>query len=123
MLFSRWYLSSSLYKLPFPTIVACRNMLPFEIHELFKYRFSLMTLRLILLRYIYIWSYLMAHKIIFVSRTGLTNVVKILPGILSKSNIIYHGINQPSHDTPHPAPSGSDLFFLYVSIIDVYKGH
>jgi glycosyltransferase involved in cell wall biosynthesis len=113
----------SIRRLPFTTVTACRNMLPFDLPQLFKYGFSLMTLRLLLLRVAYVWSYLQSTKVLFVSATGLSHVTTLLPKIKSKSNIIYHGINHSISETVDISHEATNQYFLYVSTIDVYKGH
>ncbi len=105
---------------------ALRNMLPFDKRERQRFRLiSYIRFKLWLLRYIFLLSYKMADKVVFISEYSRATVQKYIPGIEYKSVLIPHGLNrfflQAQDSYPLPEPLKRGHFYLYVSILDVYK--
>lgn len=105
---------------------ALRNMLPFD--ELERKRFPLMSyirFKLWLLRYVFLASYKMADKVVFISEYSKSVIKDFIPNIDEKSVVIPHGLNslflnsKESYELPEYLDENK--FYLYVSILDVYK--
>ncbi len=105
---------------------ALRNMLPFDNRE--RRRFPLMSyirFKLWLLRYVFLKSYKMVDKVVFISEYSKSVVKGYLPEIEYKSVVVPHGLNslflnsKESYDLPDYLKENQ--FYLYVSILDVYK--
>jgi glycosyltransferase involved in cell wall biosynthesis len=105
---------------------ALRNMLPFDERE--RGRFPLISyirFKLWLLRYVFLKSYKSADKVVFISEYSKSVVKEYMPSIDSKSVVIPHGLNslflnsQKKYDLPEYLTENK--FYLYVSILDVYK--
>lgn len=105
---------------------ALRNMLPFDERE--RKRFPLMSyirFKLWLLRYIFLTSYKMADKVVFISEYSKSVVKEYIPSIDEKSVVIPHGLNslflnsQDSYELPEYL--AENTFYLYVSRLDFYK--
>jgi len=107
-----------------PIVTMSQNMLPFEWNELFRYRWSLLTLKLILLRVAQTRSFLSADGVIFLTKYA-RKTVKGAIGKLPNSRIIPHGINDRFFMPPRVQKCiddyNSGYHILYVSIVDQYK--
>lgn len=110
------------------SFTALRNMLPFDKKE--RQRFPLCSyvrFKLWMLRFVYLLSYRMADGVIFISNYSRDVVEQYLPKIKDKSIIIYHGLNEDFRksgedlDLPCELNLKSEEYYLYVSILDVYK--
>ena len=106
---------------------ALRNMLPFDEKERSRFPlFSYVRFKLWLLKHVFLLSYKMADKVIFISQYSMEEVCKYHPDIEKKSKIIYHGINESFLKVQDNAEYLSfnlvrKEYYLYVSILDVYK--
>ena len=106
---------------------ALRNMLPFDEKERSRFPlFSYIRFKLWLLKRVFLLSYKLSAGVIFISNHSLDEVKKYIPNIKSKSRVVYHGINSSflkSVTTQDPLPKGlvENQYYLYVSILDVYK--
>lgn len=107
-------------------VTALRNMLPFDERE--RKRFPLMSyirFKLWLLRYAFLLSYKLADKVIFISDFSRSVVCQYLPEIKQKSTVIPHGLNDiflnANAAISLPNSLKENQFYLYVSILDVYK--
>ena len=107
-------------------VTALRNMLPFNEQE--RQRFPLMSyirFKLWLLRYIFLKSYKLSDKVIFISEYSKSIIKQYIPDIDDKSIVIPHGLNSLFLDTKvsYELPDflKETSFYLYVSILDVYK--
>ena len=107
-------------------VTMSRNMLPFEWHELRRYGWSLITLKLILLRLIQSRAFRRANGVVFLTEYA-KSVVKKKVGKLSNTRVIPHGINnrftiQPTAQRMIETYSAKQPYrILYISIIDQYK--
>ncbi len=104
---------------------ALRNMLPFDERERKRFPFfSYIRFKLWILKHVFLVSYKLSDGVVFISKHSQEEVEKYLPKIKEKSTIIYHGLNEdffnPSEDTL-PIELEPGAYYLYVSILDVYK--
>ena len=108
-----------------PVVTMCRNMLPFEWHEMARYGVSLQTLRLGLLRFAQARSFRRASGTIFLTHYAYDAVLAITGRLAGPVQIIPHGIDARFFATPRPQrATGSaeqPIELVYVSIIDHYK--
>ena len=107
-------------------ITPLQNMLPFDDNERKRFPFfSYLRWKLLLLRFVFLKSYKMADKVIFISKYSRDAVKKYLPNIEEKSTVIPLGIsdlfidNQDTYDLPKNIINNK--FYLYVSNLDYYK--
>ncbi|WP_017302664.1 glycosyltransferase family 4 protein [Spirulina subsalsa] len=109
-----------------PVVTMSRNILPFEWQELWRYRWSLTTARLMLLRLTQSQTYRSADGVIFLTEYGKSTVEQIT-GLLQNTIIIPHGCSNrfsrpPQTQKPIDTYTTDQPFrILYVSIIDQYK--
>ena len=108
------------------SVTALRNMLPFDEQE--RKRFPLLSyirFKLWVLRYVFLKSYKMVDKVIFISEYSKSVVEKFIPDIGNKSIVIPHGLNSLFLNSKEqyalPKYLKKNEFYLYVSILDVYK--
>lgn len=109
-----------------PLVTMSRNMLPFEWGELFRYGFSLVTLRLLLLRLGQARTFSRATGLIFLTRYAREAVSRVA-SIGGRVATIPHGVSDRFRMQPRSQRSldecseDAPLRLLYVSIIDMYK--
>ena len=110
-----------------PVVTMSRNLLPFERQEMKRYGFSMMGLKLWLLRFGQTRSLRKADGVIFLTeyaKTAVTQVSGRLKGLVTQ---ISHGLDARFLSPPKPQRpiteygSTSPYQILYVSIIDQYK--
>lgn len=110
-----------------PFVTMSRNMLPFEMHELMRFGWSLTTLRFLLLRQWQSRTFRRADGVIFLTRYAKESVSKIVGSLKGKTHIIPHGISTRFQRTPKPQwsiteyDSNNPFRLIYVSIINQYK--
>lgn len=111
-----------------PAVTMSQNMLPFEPNEAARFgRFSLMYLKMWILRYTQGRSFRRAEGMIFLTHYAETAVSTILGGISCPTALIPHGIESRFLRPPRPqrsltACSRENPFrVLYVSILMPYK--
>jgi glycosyltransferase involved in cell wall biosynthesis len=110
-----------------PTVTMCRNMLPFEFREMKRFGFSMMTMKLFLLRLTQIASFRKADGTIFLTQYARDAVLAITGPLKGLNCTIPHGINDRFRHAPRPqrslaqASAEDPLRIIYVSIVDVYK--
>jgi len=117
--------SAGTLKPPFdyPFFSICQNLLPLEWHELFRYKLSWVTLRLLLLRFLHLDAYKNAEGVIFLTRYCFYALPMRIRKQLKKSAVIPHGVD---HDIFRPAQrsdweSREELDLLYISVFSAYK--
>ena len=112
-----------------PSTTLSQNLLPYDLSQIVRYRFSLQTLRLVLLRLIHTISFRRSTSIYFLSSYAKARISPFLPYRFTDSPVIPHGINPVFRSRPRPQRpieecTIDDPFKLvYVSIIDCYKNH
>lgn len=75
-------------------VTMSHNMLPFEWKELFRYRFSFMTLKLLILRYAQKASFKNSDGLIFLTDYAKNNILKCINKSFDENfKIIPHGID------------------------------
>ena len=110
-----------------PVVAMSQNLLPFEWRELKRYGWSLLTLKLLLLRVVQGYTFRRATSVIFLSQYAKESVQAITGILEGGSDTIPHGLNdrfriQPRLQKSIDTYSASTPFhLLYVSIIDQYK--
>lgn len=110
-----------------PVVTMSRNLLPFEWKELWRYRWSLTGLRLLLLRWSQSNSFRNADATIFLTDHARQAVRRVTGPLAGASCTIPHGVDESFYygERPH-SPIGEHspthpLQILYTSIIDLYK--
>ena len=110
-----------------PIVTMSRNMLPFEWRELLRYGISLITLKLILLRFLQTRSFCKASGVIFLTEYASQSVRRVTGSLKGKTSIIPHGLNSRFLATEDDLVQcklpgkGEQIHVIYVSIIDQYK--
>lgn len=110
-----------------PVVTMSRNMLPFELEELRRYGLSLISLRLLFLRYMQLFSFKTADGVIFLNQHASLRVQQVTGALRGYTKIIPHGVGARFfHDPKAQRPISSYSInhpyrLLYVSIIDQYK--
>mgnify|MGYP000120193928 CR=1 FL=1 len=110
------------------TATALRNMLPWDEQERTRFPVvSVLRWKLLLLRTLYLISYRLADRVVFISKYSHECVQKCYPGVTRKSCIIYHGLHELFWEPPkrNTAIEEKGLkageYYLYISILDYYK--
>lgn len=110
-----------------PVVTMSRNLLPFEMRELLRYGWSLLTLKLLLLRLIQSRSFRKTDGVIFLTEYARDVVLRVTGKLRGQTCIVPHGLNPrfnkvsklqrdiAEYDDAEP------YRVLYVSIIDEYK--
>ncbi len=110
-----------------PVVIMSQNLLPFELHELWRYGWTFFTLKLLLLRLTQSLSFKKADGIIFLTDYAYNVVLKVTGKLCAQSSIVPHGVNQRFNKKPNKQRDITDYDdtcpyrVLYVSIIDQYK--
>lgn len=110
-----------------PTVVMCRNMLPFELSEARRYGATYMLARLLFLRFLQTRTFRRADGIVFLSDYARERVVAQVGDITGKTVLIAHGVENRFRREPRPQRPIEDYSLerpfrlLYVSIVDEYK--
>ncbi|MDC1458619.1 glycosyltransferase family 4 protein [Burkholderiaceae bacterium] len=110
-----------------PVVTMSQNLLPFEMPELLRYRWTLFTLKWLLLRLTQSRSFRKADGVIFLTKYARDVVLRVTGKLHGQTRIVPHGLNPrfnrvpklqrviAEYDNAHP------YRVLYVSIIDQYK--
>jgi len=110
-----------------PVVTMSQNLLPFELHELFRYGWTLFALKLLLLRLTQSRAFKKCEGVIFLTEYARNTVVKVTGKLAAKTYIVPHGVNHRFNKTPnlqHDIADYNDAHpyrILYVSIVDQYK--
>ena len=110
-----------------PVVTMSRNMLPFEWTELRRYGWSVLTLKLLLLRWVQSRTFHRIDGLIFLTEYAKQGVLKVTGPLSAATTIIPHGLNSRFQILPKAQHSISQYGYakpyrvLYVSIIDQYK--
>jgi len=109
-----------------PVVTMCRNMLPFEWKEMRRYGYSLITFKLLLLRFAQIQAFIKADGLIFLTNYAEKKVMRVLGNRELKTATIPHGISTrffhpPKIELEKKFNNENPYKLLYVSIISPYK--
>ena len=110
-----------------PVVTMSRNMLPFEWRELKRYGWSILALKLLLLRLTQSRSYRKVDGLIFLTDYARQAVLGVIGRLRAETTTIAHGLNPrfiqvPKPQLPITGYDGDNPYrVLYVSIIDQYK--
>jgi glycosyltransferase involved in cell wall biosynthesis len=110
-----------------PVVTMSRNLLPFEMSELLRYGWSLLTLKLLLLRLIQSRSFRKTDGVIFLTEYARDVVLPVTGRLRGQICIVPHGFNPRFNKTPKlqraiaKYDDANPYRLLYVSIIDQYK--
>jgi glycosyltransferase involved in cell wall biosynthesis len=110
-----------------PVVAMSRNMLPFEWRELARYRWTLIGLRLLLLRVAQARTFRRSEGLIFLTRYARDTVTRVIKSVGGLTAIIPHGVDSrffhsPRQQLPIDRYTVERPFrVLYVSGIDLYK--
>jgi glycosyltransferase involved in cell wall biosynthesis len=110
-----------------PVVTMSQNLLPFEMHELRRYGWTLFTLKLLLLRLIQSRSFRKSDGVIFLTEYARDIVLRVTSKLRGQICIVPHGLNPRFNKAPklqHAIAEYDDAHpyrVLYVSIIDEYK--
>lgn len=105
-----------------PSLIMCRNMLPFESAEVYRHGFSLASLRLLVLRFLHRKNMNSADGVLFLSDYAKKNVGKLLKENLV-SGVIPHGVDEFFRGSKSRSASKDSMGvrILYVSNCAPYK--
>jgi len=110
-----------------PVVTMSRNMLPFEWRELRRFGFSMMALKLMILRREQSVSFKRADGTIFLTRYAYTAVTRITGPLKGGTVIVPHGIAARFRFSPRPQRMPGEfspadpLRVVYVSSVEVFK--
>ncbi len=110
-----------------PAVTMSQNMLPFEWRELRRYGWSLLTFKLLLLRWVQTQTFRRADGVIFLTEYAKQGVLRVTGPLGAETPIIPHGLNSRFRMGPRAQRTLSEYSHekpyrvLYVSIIDQYK--
>lgn len=110
-----------------PIVTMSRNLLPFETQEMKRYGFSLMGLKLRLLRLSQTNSLRCANGVIFLTEYAKNKVSQVTGELKGLVNQIPHGLDARFLNPPKPQRAiqtydeSNPYQLLYVSIVDQYK--
>jgi glycosyltransferase involved in cell wall biosynthesis len=110
-----------------PVVAMSQNLLPFEMRELRRYGWSLMTLKLFLLRLTHSRSFRRANGVIFLTNYAQRAVLDVIGGANGSTAIIAHGLSPRFDSSPKAQKKITEYDELtpyrviYVSMIDHYK--
>lgn len=110
-----------------PVVTMSRNLLPFEFGELWRYGWSWLSLKMLLLRWTQSRTFRHADGVIFLTRAARESVLHVTGPLGGECPIIPHGLNPRFRQSPRVQQpidaytSWRPYRVIYVSIIDQYK--
>jgi glycosyltransferase involved in cell wall biosynthesis len=109
-----------------PSVTMSRNMLPFELKELFRYGFSLMTLKLLIIRMFQKKSFVKSQGVIFLTNYAKKIITKAVNISEEKIALIPHGVTSVLNGQKQRNNLGfnkNHYNIIYVSHFRPYKHH
>ena len=112
-----------------PVVTMSQNLIPFELNEMLRYGFSLLTFKFLLLRFFQSVSFKKANATIFLTKNAKDSVLKVTKSLKGATEVISHGIDKKFFLPPRPQKiitkfsSECPFQVLYVSTIEPYKHH
>lgn len=110
-----------------PTVTMSRNLLPFEISEMGRYRLSPLYFRYLLLRISQSRNFRKSEGMIFLTEYARSIVMRQVGLLNGTCTIIHHGIDKRFYLRPRKQKTVNvfsakrPIRFLYVSIVNFYK--
>ena len=110
-----------------PMVTMSRNMLPFEWREMWRYGWSLNTLKFFILRLAQSHSFRKADGVIFLTEYARDSILKVTGALRGQSTTIPHGISTRFFRSDSPRlltqeyNDAQPCRVLYVSNVQVYK--
>ena len=111
----------------FPAVSMSQNLLPFEWKEIKRSGFSLLTVKMLLLRWTQAFTFCRSQGVVFLTKYAMNAVLKITGPLKGDVAVIPHGFNGQFEYAPR-AQQSIDQYsktkpyrILYVSNIDRYK--
>jgi len=110
-----------------PMVTMHRNLLPFELVEVWRYKLSMSTVKFIILRFFQSISYKGADGVIFLTRYAQNSALKVTGLLKGSIAVIPHGVDRRFFIPPRSQKSVSDysvekpIRLIYVSSIEPYK--
>ena len=110
-----------------PVVVMSQNLLPFDWWEIWRYGWTLFTLKLLLLRLTQSHSFRKANGVIFLTNYSRSKILNIIGRISGRTSIVSHGLSRRFSRVPKRQKNISEYNFIqpyriiYVSTIDQYK--
>ena len=83
-----------------PVVTMSRNLLPFEVRELLRYGWSLLTLKLLLLRLVQSRSFRKTDGVIFLTEYARDVVLGVTGKLRGQTCIVPHGLNPRVNKVP-----------------------
>ena len=108
-------------------VTMSQNLLPFEVNELRRFGWTLITLKILLLRLTQSYSFQKADGVIFLTEYARDVVLQVIGNLRGQTCIVPHGLNSRFKSVPKQQRAITDYDdihpyrVLYVSIIDQYK--
>ena len=112
-----------------PIVTMSQNLLPFEWSEINRYGLSLISLKLLMLRWSQTRSFKRANGVIFLTKYAKDVVLGITGELYGETPVISHGLNKRFFNHPRKQKNISEynnsnpLNLIYVSSIEPYKHH
>lgn len=112
-----------------PTVVMCRNLLPFNWRELSRYGISHKFFKYIVLRYVQLKSFKKNNGIIFLHDFAKKNIIKYSGKLKGLDTVINHGLSKRFfHKSKKSLPIetyciSKPFKLIYVSDLEPYKHH
>lgn len=111
----------------FPAVSMSQNLLPFEWKEIKRSGFSLLTAKMLLLRWTQAFTFCRSQGVIFLTQYSMSAVLKMTGPLKGDIAVIPHGFNGQFECAPRAQQSidqyskAKPYRILYVSNIDRYK--
>ncbi|MBT3235647.1 MAG: glycosyltransferase family 4 protein [Bdellovibrionales bacterium] len=112
-----------------PVVTMSQNLLPFEWYELRRYRYTLLALKLLILRYSQSRSFKISDGVIFLTAYARQAVLTVTGSLPGQTTVIPHGLSPRFLMKPRTQQQicdyNDDMPFrlIYVSSVDQYKHH
>ena len=110
-----------------PVVSMSQNLLPFQWKELCRYGWSLVTVKMMLLRLAQARTFASVEGVIFLTEHAREAVLRVVQIPVPNTTIVPHGINVRFFSAPKPQlpisnySSDRPYRILYISTIDVFK--
>ena len=110
-----------------PVVTMSQNLLPFQLGELFRYGWTLFTLKLLLLRLTQSQAFKKCEGVIFLTEYARNAVENVTGKLSAKTCVVPHGVNPRFYKAPNfqkditSYNNANPFRVIYVSTVDLYK--